>query len=575
MFVAGCPTLGGPGFDVYCAAERVTDVAARLFAAGALDIDRRCLGHAAHRSRPCRCSASTWTTDTIPLEAGARSRAISQTKGCYVGQEVIIRVLHRGGGRVARRLVSWIASRSRRRTRPRRWPERAVRGRRQGHRPGDQRALVAGAAAGWSASATCTATIAEPGTKLAVGVDRRSRPRRRPPRSPLVAMPTAADSLRSRAADRAAVVVAAAIVERGRPLADGAPPQGTHPRRAVGVPGRQVRVRARRSKRAWCGAGSRSSASTTASAACARRPRTTTASSSSSCTSTTRADRSCRRRLRPRARAGACAGVAACRASRAVQLDDGREDDAGLAAPAVRRRTGYDAQPRGHRARPHSGLARRAHRRPEIHQRLVEVEDVAVRQHRARRPPTGAACIACAFAIAAADEHPEEHARDVGVDDRGALAEREAHDRAGGVGADALEATQRRLVGRQPAVVALDRLARDRLQAPRPDVVAERAPRLAPRPLRRRRRQRVERRVLLEPLRGTSAARDRPASAAASPRRRGCGTGRRSSATAASGRSCDTRRGGAVANHRRRAGTGGCSVVARRGTSDSLAGRAG
>ncbi|MFL6281158.1 MAG: YgfZ/GcvT domain-containing protein [Vicinamibacterales bacterium] len=43
--------------------------------------------------------------DTIPLEAGIEDRAISLTKGCYVGQEVIIRVLHRGHGRVARRLV--------------------------------------------------------------------------------------------------------------------------------------------------------------------------------------------------------------------------------------------------------------------------------------------------------------------------------------------------------------------------------------------------------------------------------------------------------------------------------------
>jgi folate-binding protein YgfZ len=43
--------------------------------------------------------------DTIPLEAGIESRAISFTKGCYVGQEVIVRVLHRGHGRVARRLV--------------------------------------------------------------------------------------------------------------------------------------------------------------------------------------------------------------------------------------------------------------------------------------------------------------------------------------------------------------------------------------------------------------------------------------------------------------------------------------
>lgn len=43
---------------------------------------------------------------TIPLEAGLLDRAISLTKGCYVGQEVIVRVLHRGGGRVARRLVT-------------------------------------------------------------------------------------------------------------------------------------------------------------------------------------------------------------------------------------------------------------------------------------------------------------------------------------------------------------------------------------------------------------------------------------------------------------------------------------
>ena len=42
---------------------------------------------------------------TIPLEAGLEGRAISFTKGCYVGQEVIVRITHRGGGRVARKLV--------------------------------------------------------------------------------------------------------------------------------------------------------------------------------------------------------------------------------------------------------------------------------------------------------------------------------------------------------------------------------------------------------------------------------------------------------------------------------------
>ena len=43
--------------------------------------------------------------ETIPLEAGIEDRAISMSKGCYVGQEVIIRILHRGQGRVGRRLV--------------------------------------------------------------------------------------------------------------------------------------------------------------------------------------------------------------------------------------------------------------------------------------------------------------------------------------------------------------------------------------------------------------------------------------------------------------------------------------
>lgn len=50
--------------------------------------------------------------DTIPLEAGIEDRAISFTKGCYVGQEVIVRVTTRGGGRVAKKLVGWIADAS-------------------------------------------------------------------------------------------------------------------------------------------------------------------------------------------------------------------------------------------------------------------------------------------------------------------------------------------------------------------------------------------------------------------------------------------------------------------------------
>lgn len=46
------------------------------------------------------------TDGVIPLEAGLLERAISQTKGCYTGQEVIVRILHRGHvNRYLRRLV--------------------------------------------------------------------------------------------------------------------------------------------------------------------------------------------------------------------------------------------------------------------------------------------------------------------------------------------------------------------------------------------------------------------------------------------------------------------------------------
>ena len=43
--------------------------------------------------------------ETIPPEAGIESRAISFTKGCFPGQEVIVRIRDRGHGRVAQRLV--------------------------------------------------------------------------------------------------------------------------------------------------------------------------------------------------------------------------------------------------------------------------------------------------------------------------------------------------------------------------------------------------------------------------------------------------------------------------------------
>lgn len=104
VVVARIDQLGGPGFSVYLPPARVGQLSEALIAAGAVagspdDIE------AARIEARYPLFGVDMTEDTIPLEAGIEGRAISTTKGCYVGQEVIIRVLHRGHGRVAKRLV--------------------------------------------------------------------------------------------------------------------------------------------------------------------------------------------------------------------------------------------------------------------------------------------------------------------------------------------------------------------------------------------------------------------------------------------------------------------------------------
>ena len=101
--------FGVPGYDVWVPAHDVPAVRARLSDAGAApasDDTSETLRIEAARPR----FGIDMNSETIPLEAGIEDRAISFTKGCYVGQEVIIRVVHRGHGRVARRLVSILLS---------------------------------------------------------------------------------------------------------------------------------------------------------------------------------------------------------------------------------------------------------------------------------------------------------------------------------------------------------------------------------------------------------------------------------------------------------------------------------
>jgi folate-binding protein YgfZ len=95
---------GEPGFDVFVERAHAPALGAALGQHGAIALDTE-TAEAIRLEAGVPLFHRDMDEETIPLEAGIESRAISFTKGCYVGQEVIIRVMHRGHGRVARKLV--------------------------------------------------------------------------------------------------------------------------------------------------------------------------------------------------------------------------------------------------------------------------------------------------------------------------------------------------------------------------------------------------------------------------------------------------------------------------------------
>src|SRR5207342_579014 len=95
------------GFDVLIDASGASTLAEEIRSSGAVDVESDLLDVLRIEAGVPKFHRDM-DEDTIPLEAGIESRAISLTKGCYVGQEVIIRVLHRGHGRVARKLVGLV-----------------------------------------------------------------------------------------------------------------------------------------------------------------------------------------------------------------------------------------------------------------------------------------------------------------------------------------------------------------------------------------------------------------------------------------------------------------------------------
>jgi folate-binding protein YgfZ len=102
--VARVSDTGEPGFDLFVERPRADELKAALSAIDVAPIDAA-TAEAIRIESGVALFHRDMDEETIPLEAGIESRAISFTKGCYVGQEVVIRVMHRGHGRVARKLV--------------------------------------------------------------------------------------------------------------------------------------------------------------------------------------------------------------------------------------------------------------------------------------------------------------------------------------------------------------------------------------------------------------------------------------------------------------------------------------
>lgn len=104
IVVARVDDLGLPGFRLYASPGLAARLRAALTAAGAVAVDPAAVETVRIEAGVPEFGADL-TEETIPLEAGIEARAISFTKGCYPGQEVIVRIVQRGHGRVVRKLA--------------------------------------------------------------------------------------------------------------------------------------------------------------------------------------------------------------------------------------------------------------------------------------------------------------------------------------------------------------------------------------------------------------------------------------------------------------------------------------
>ena len=96
--------MGLPGYLVFAPGDVMPSLAQEMFAAGAAILPPEV-------AETLRVEAGEpaflvdMDGDTIPSEAGIEPTAVSYLKGCFPGQEVLVRIRDRGHGKVARKLV--------------------------------------------------------------------------------------------------------------------------------------------------------------------------------------------------------------------------------------------------------------------------------------------------------------------------------------------------------------------------------------------------------------------------------------------------------------------------------------
>jgi len=93
--VSCCAISTDLGVDLVCGASTAEELARHLIAAGVPEVTEEAAEIVRVESGRPRF-AREMTTQTIPQEAGINERAVSFTKGCYIGQETVARLHYKG-----------------------------------------------------------------------------------------------------------------------------------------------------------------------------------------------------------------------------------------------------------------------------------------------------------------------------------------------------------------------------------------------------------------------------------------------------------------------------------------------